>query len=208
MVSTMRNVHGQVSEARSRLLSTATRIFYTEGIHSVGIDRIVAEAKVTRATLYRHFPGKDDLIVSYLQEADQAVRNQVDAIIARGLPAPDTLRAVAVSIAEGIRSPGFRGCAFLNAAAEYPDPAHPVHKAVLAHRKWFAHTITELLARIGAAPAEPAARHVVMLRDGAMATGCLADPEPICETFLQGVEGLLRHHAAAMPSPGAGTAKA
>ena len=202
----MMNVRGQVSEARSRLLSTATRIFYTEGIHSVGIDRIVAEAKVTRATLYRHFPGKDDLIVCYLQEADQAIRSQVGTIVARRLPAPETLRAIARSIAEGIQSPGFRGCAFLNAAAEYPDPAHPVHKAVLAHRQWFSHTITEVLARIGNAPAEPAARHVVMLRDGAMATGCLSDPEPICETFLQGVEALLQLHAAS--SPGADTAQA
>lgn len=185
-----------VSEARLRLLATATRIFYTEGIHAVGIDRIVAEAKVTRATLYRHFASKDDLIVCYLQEADQAIRRQVDDIVARELPALDTLRAIATYIAEGIRTPGFRGCAFLNAAAEYPDPTHPVHKAVLAHRQWFSRTITEQLARVGSAPAEPAARQFVMLRDGAMATGCLHDPEPICETFLQGVEGLLQLRAA------------
>jgi AcrR family transcriptional regulator len=190
------NAHGQVSEARSRLLSTATRLFYTEGIRAVGVDRIVAEAKVTRATLYRHFPGKDDLIVGYLREADLAIRGQVAAITARGLPAADTLRAIAGSIADGIRSPGFRGCAFLNAAAEYPDPAHPVHQAVLAHREWFSDTVTEVLARVGDAPAEPAARHFVLLRDGAMATGCLSDPDPICETFLQGVEGLLRLHMA------------
>jgi AcrR family transcriptional regulator len=192
----MTNAHGQVSEARSRLLGTATRLFYTEGIRAVGVDRIVAEAKVTRATLYRHFPGKDDLIVGYLREADLAIRGQVAAITARGLPAADTLRAIAGSIADGIRSPGFRGCAFLNAAAEYPDPAHPVHQAVLAHREWFSDTVTEVLARVGDAPAEPAARHFVLLRDGAMATGCLSDPDPICDTFLQGVEGLLRLHMA------------
>ncbi|QFU90062.1 TetR/AcrR family transcriptional regulator [Amycolatopsis sp. YIM 10] len=180
------------SEARSRLLATATRLFYTEGIHAVGIDRIVAEAKVTRATLYRHFPGKDDLIVSYLREADQAIRRDVDAAVARDLPAPETLMAIAEGIAGGIRSPGFRGCAFLNAAAEYPDPAHPVHQAVLAHRQWFSNAITEVLSRIGDAPAEPAARHFVLLRDGAMATGCLSDPAPICESFLHGVQDLLR----------------
>ncbi|GAB3745515.1 TetR/AcrR family transcriptional regulator [Amycolatopsis oliviviridis] len=186
------------SGARSKLLTTATRLFYTEGIRSVGIDRIVVEAKVTRATLYRHFPGKDDLIVYYLQEADQALRGQADAILARGLPAPDTLRAIAESIAEGIRSPGFRGCAFLNAAAEYPDPVHPVHQAVLAHREWFSGVITEVLASAGDAPVERAARRFVLLRDGAMATGCLSDPDPICETFLQGVEDLLRLHFAAV----------
>jgi AcrR family transcriptional regulator len=178
------------SEARSRLLSTATRIFYTEGIHSVGIDRIVAEAQVTRATLYRHFPGKEELVLAYLNEVDLAMRAQADAA-ATAEPA-ETLRAIAQGIAQGIRSAGFRGCAFLNAAAEYSDPGHPVHQAVLAHRQWFLETVTDLMTRVSETSAEPAARHFVMLRDGAMAAGCLSDPEPVCETFLRGVEGLLR----------------
>ena len=61
-----------MSEARARLLSTASRLFYAEGLHSVGIDRIIATAGVTRATLYRHFPSKDDLVVAYLTQADEA----------------------------------------------------------------------------------------------------------------------------------------
>ncbi len=186
---------GRPSEARSRLLGTATRIFYAEGIHSVGIDRIVAEARVTRATLYRHFPGKEDLVLAYLGEVDQATRAQVDAAVQRGLGPIDTLRALSESIAQNIQSPGFRGCAFLNAAAEYSDPDHPVNKAVIAHRQWFLDTVTDLLARIGETPAELAARHYVMLRDGAMAAGCLFDPKLVCETFLRGVDGLLQAHA-------------
>ncbi|MEO3743428.1 TetR/AcrR family transcriptional regulator [Plantactinospora sp. B5E13] len=188
------------SEARQRLLDTATRIFYGEGIHSVGVDRIIAEAKVTRATFYRHFPGKEDLVVAYLQAADQAIRDQVETAVTAGVPAPDALRAVAESIAHGIRSANFRGCAFLNAVAEYPDPDHPVHQAVLAHRQWFLDTINTLMASIQKAEAEPAAQHFVMLRDGAMAAGCLFDPDLICETFLRGVEGLIRTHAARQPS--------
>lgn len=189
-------VGARVSEARDRLLGTASRLFYTEGLHSVGIDRIVAEARVTRATLYRHFPGKDDLVVAYLTGADTVIRGQVDAARARGGAPVDVVRAVAETIAAGIRTPGFRGCAFLNAAAEYPDPAHPVHQAVLAHREWFLRTVTDLLAAVGETPPEPAARHFVMLRDGAMAAGCLTDPEPVCATFLLGVEGLLAHRNA------------
>jgi AcrR family transcriptional regulator len=187
------NARGQVSEARSRLLETATRLFYTEGIHSVGIDRIVAEAKVTRATLYRHFPGKEELVVAYLQAVHQVERDQVDKVLGGDQPAADTLRAIAKSIASGIQSAGFRGCAFLNAVAEYPDPEHPVHKAVLAHREWFLRTITDLLARVGETPPELAGRHFVMLRDGAMAEGCLSDPVEVCDTFLQGVDGILQH---------------
>ncbi|MFE6162319.1 TetR/AcrR family transcriptional regulator [Streptomyces sp. NPDC056486] len=182
---------GSTSEARSRLLGTATRIFYAEGIHSVGVDRIIAEAQVTRATLYRHFKGKEELILAYLQQADHGIRAQVAAVVAEGGPAADTVRAVGRSIAESIQYSGFRGCAFLNAVAEYPDPAHPVHQAVLAHRQWFLETVTQLLAQAGRTPADAAGRHFVMLRDGAMAAGCLFDPTLISETLLHGIEGIL-----------------
>ncbi|TDC39775.1 TetR/AcrR family transcriptional regulator [Micromonospora sp. 15K316] len=188
------------SEARLRLLGAASRIFYAEGIHSVGVDRIVAEANVTRATFYRHFPGKEDLVLAYLRGVDQAIRSQVEVAVAVGLPAGDAVRAVAASIAESIQSSGFRGCAFLNAVAEYPDPDHPVHQAVLAHRQWFLDAVTALMARIDKTSAESAAQHFVMLRDGAMAAGCLFDPTVICETFLRGVDGLVQAHAARQPS--------
>ena len=190
------------SEARLRLLTTASRIFYAEGIHAIGVDRIVAEAKVTRATFYRHFPGKEDLVLAYLQGADQAVRGQVEAAGAGGGSPAEVVRAVAAAIAEGIRSPGFRGCAFLNAVAEYPDPGHPVHRLVLEHRQWFLETINTLMARIEQEKAEPAAQHFVMLRDGAMAAGCLFDPALICDTFLRGVDGLVETHGARhQPAP-------
>ncbi|MEY9484291.1 AcrR family transcriptional regulator [Streptomyces calvus] len=194
---------GSTSEARARLLSTATKIFYAEGIHSVGVDRIIAEAQVTRATLYRHFSGKEELVLAYLDQADRGIRAQTAAAEASSESAPDKVRAVSRSIAEGIRSPGFRGCAFLNAVAEYPDPAHPIHQAVLAHRQWFLDTVTELLARAGCEPADAAGRHLVMLRDGAMAAGCLFDPQLVCDTFLQGVEGLLQARTASAPAPSA-----
>lgn len=179
------------SEARSRLLNTALRIFYAEGIHAVGIDRIVEEAQVTRATLYRHFLGKEELVVAYLTEVDGAMRAHASAAASRGSSPADTLRGLAQAIAQGIRSPEFRGCAFLNAAAEYPDADHPVHQAVLAHRQWFQDTVTSLFTQISESSAEPAARHFVMLRDGAMAAGCLSDADLVCETFLRGVDGLL-----------------
>jgi AcrR family transcriptional regulator len=187
---------GSTSAARARLLGTATKVFYAEGIHSVGVDRIIAEAQVTRATLYRHFTGKEDLVLAYLDLADQGIRTGVEAALAGGQPAADTVRTVGRFITAGIQSPGFRGCAFLNAVAEYPDPSHPVHRAVLAHRQWFLDTVTGLLARIGDDPADEAGRHLVMLRDGAMTAGCLFDPELISETFHLGIEGILRARGA------------
>ncbi|GAA2865711.1 TetR/AcrR family transcriptional regulator [Pseudonocardia halophobica] len=186
-----RSVSARPSEARSRLLDTASRIFYADGLHTVPVDRILAEANTTRATFYRHFPGKEDLVVAYLEGADRHLRDRLGETQAARRSAEEAVRAIAADIAADIRMPGFRGCAFLNAAAEYPDPAHPVHRRVVAHREWFLSALSDLFARIGDRLAEPAARHFVMLRDGAMAAGCLSEPAAVCKTFLDGVEGLL-----------------
>lgn len=182
-----------MSEARARLLRTASELFYAEGLHSVGIDRIVATAGVTRATLYRHFPSKDDLVVAYLTQAHDALQSRAEAAGGEGVSPADVVRSVGRAIADDLQGSGFRGCAFLNAAAEYPDPVHPVHQAVIMHRDWFLAAVTELMNAAGLNKPESAARHFVMLRDGAMAAGCLADPKPIAETFLLGVDGLLTH---------------
>ena len=186
-----RGARGRPSEARSRLLGTASRIFYAEGLHSVGVDRIITEAGTTRATFYRHFPGKEDLVVSYLEEADRTLRERCAAARASTGSAEDALRAVAADIAADIRREGFRGCAFLNAAAEYPDAAHPVRRRIAEHRDWFLGGVTDLLGQVGHGSGGPAGRHFVMLRDGAMVAGCLSDPDAVCTTFLDGVEGLL-----------------
>jgi AcrR family transcriptional regulator len=186
----------RVSEARERLLRTAGQLFYTEGIHTVGVDRLVAESKITNATFYRHFRSKEDLAVAYIEGVDQAIRTQIGSLMAADVPADSILRGIGASLVEQIRSPGYRGCAFLNAAAEFPEPDHPVHRAVVLHRDWFLQTITGLFAQITTAEAEHAGRHFVMLRDGAMSAGYLGDPVLAGETLLRGIEGLLRIHTA------------
>jgi len=188
------------SEARQRLLGTAIQIFYADGIHSVGVDRIIAEAKVTRATFYRHFPSKDDLVVTYLQEVHGMERGAITAAIAAHSTAAESLLAIADTIAANIQRPGFRGCAFLNAAAEFPDEQHPVHQEIIAHRQWFLNTLTTLMAQVAEDSSDAAARHFVMLRDGAMAAGCLFDPALVTETFLRGIEGLVRIHGQRRPA--------
>ncbi|CAM5723199.1 TetR family transcriptional regulator OS=Streptomyces fumanus OX=67302 GN=GCM10018772_71190 PE=4 SV=1 [Streptomyces fumanus] len=101
------------------------------------------------------------------------------------------------AITAGIRSPGFRGCAFLNAAAEYPDPEHPVHQAPRLTGSGSSRRSRSCWPETGSAPAGPAGRHLVMLRDGAMASRSPPlDPRLVCEMFLQGVEGILQARAA------------
>ncbi|MFE7790049.1 TetR/AcrR family transcriptional regulator [Streptomyces sp. NPDC057460] len=196
MTQTEAGTGKRVSEARERLLRTAGQLFYAEGIHTVGVDRLVTEAKVTNATFYRHFRSKEDLAVAYIGSVDQAIRTQIGALMAADAPTDGILRGIGASLVEQIRSPGYRGCAFLNAAAEFPAPDHPVHRAVVQHREWFLQTITGLFAEITDASAEHAGRHFVMLRDGAMSAGYLGDPVLAGETLLRGIEGLLRVHTA------------
>jgi AcrR family transcriptional regulator len=181
------------SEARERLLRTASALFYAKGINAVGVDEILSEARVTRATFYRHFPSKDDLIVAYLKAADEHIRAQVHAITERRQTAEDTIRAIAGSIVGQIKSPGFRGCAFLNAAAEFPDPNSRVQHVVLGHRAWFQGVMQAELERLRQEPSEAGAQFFVLIRDGAMAAGCLANRDAVCEAFMRGVDAMLTY---------------
>ena len=120
---------------KDRLLTTASRLFYAEGIHAVGVERLVSEASVTRATFYRHYPTKDDLVAAYLTEASRHIREAVDAARA-GKPPREALAAALAVVGDATCGEDFRGCQFLNAAAEYPDPAHPVRAVIDDHRQF------------------------------------------------------------------------
>jgi AcrR family transcriptional regulator len=190
------------SEARDRLLRTASAIFYAKGINAVGVEEIVSQARVTRATFYRHFPSKDDLIVAYLRATDEQIRVRVRAITERGQPAGDTIRAIAGWIVDQIKGSDFRGCAFLNAAAEFPDADSRVQHAVLEHRAWLQRVMQDELERLRQEPSEAGAQFFVMIRDGAMAAGRLANRDAVCDAFMRGVEAMLTYRPIADPTDG------
>jgi AcrR family transcriptional regulator len=179
------------SVARERLLTTAAGLFYAEGIGSVGVSRIVAESKVTLATLYRHFPGKQDLVVAYLQRVHDAVAAQASAAT-DGLEDRELVRAIGAAVADEIGRPGFRGCAFVNAASEFEDPDSPVRHVIAEHRRWYYELVRRGFAQAGHTRPGNAARHFLMLRDGAMTAGYLDGVTIARRTFSRGVEGLLK----------------
>lgn len=124
------------SPARERLIDTATRLFYEEGIHAVGVDRVIAEAGVTRATLYKQFGGKENLVLAYLANEDEMLRAMFAAAgAAAGTDPDELLSAVVDGIAADIRDRHTRGCPFINAAAEYPDAAGAVRQLIGEHRE-------------------------------------------------------------------------
>ena len=181
----------KISEPRERLLSTAAEIFYTSGIRSIGVERIIAAAGVTKATFYRHFPSKEDLVLAYLRAQDEAIRGHLEAAVP-GTDPKELLRVVGAGIAQELCRPGFRGCAFINAAAEYPDPDGPVRRLVLEHRTWFHDYMVEALARAGHLRPQSAADHYALMRDGAMVQGYLSDPAVAGDVLRRGIEGVIR----------------
>lgn len=179
------------SAARERLLRTATGLFYGEGIHAVGVDRIVAEAGVTRATFYRHFPGKEDLVEAYVGVEDASIRALFDAARS-GTDDPRALAAAVVDgIAEDVARHHTRGCPFINAAAEYPDAGSPVRVAVHRHREWFRGTLEEVARGLGADDPEAVAGQLVLLRDAAMVGGYLDGWPRVRDVFVASARGAL-----------------
>lgn len=163
--------------ARRRILDTAGALFYAEGIRAVGIDRIIAEAEVAKATFYHHFPAKDDLVCAYLDEQSGLQRAAAEQVRqAAGTSAGEAILTVFDAIGEIGCGPGFRGCAFVNAAAEYPDPGHPVRRVVARHRAWFRELLRDLLTAAGHPDPEGAAGMLVLLRDGLVVGAALDDP--------------------------------
>jgi len=161
---------------RERILDAADELFYARGLHAVGIDEIVARSGTAKTTLYAHFPSKDDLIASYLQRRSDEWRLYLNEELARrgGTPV-ERIDAVFAVLGEGCASPGFRGCPFINAAAEYPDPAHPGRVVADAHRQWVRDLLAGLAAEAGAAEPDALAGRLILLYDAAM-VGAQFDP--------------------------------
>jgi AcrR family transcriptional regulator len=179
------------SEARERLLSTASQLFYSEGITSVGVDRIVAEGHTTLATFYRHFPSKQDLVINYLEAVHDAIAEEIAAATTQ-VQGPEDVRALGEQVVSELGQKGFRGCAFINAASEYEDPDSPVRQVIASHRHWYYHAVRRAFDNAGHSHPGNAARHFLMLRDGAMTGGSLDSSVTAKRTFTRGVEGLLR----------------
>lgn len=179
--------------ARERLVEVASRLFYAEGVHAVGVDRVIAEASVAKATLYAHFASKDELVAAYLERQSTwwaaAVNERADTD-------GDRLAAVLAPfdvLADRAASPGYRGCPFINAAAEFPGPG-PVADQISRHRQRVRDTFADLIG--GTSQNRDLIDILVALYDGAMA-GAYLDRDPrIVRTARQAGEILLRRATA------------
>ena len=179
---------------RERLIEAATDLFYAHGLRAVSADKIIERVGTTKVTFYRHFRTKDDLVVTYLEGRAALERQGVTGAIEQAGGDVDTaLRLISEALDSVACSPGFRGCPFINAAAEYPDPASPVRQVIDAHRTWWTKTFEQLVAPLGLPAPAAVADDLMVLRDGAMVAGYLGDPSAAAGSFLRGCQAILRH---------------
>lgn len=165
---------------RDRILAVANDLFYAHGIRATSADRIIDEVGITKVTFYRHFRTKGELVVAYLAAQSAAEQAWVSSMHTAGDPV-GSLRALAAGIGAAGCQPGFRGCAFINAAAEFPDPDDPVRAAVDAHRDWFYRVFVSIAADAEASDPQSVGRQLMLLRDGAMVSGYLNDATTLAE---------------------------
>jgi AcrR family transcriptional regulator len=155
--------------ARERILATAADLFYEHGFHAVGIDLVIERAGVAKTTLYRHFASKDDLIVAYLERANEQFWAWFDSSLDENRPARDQLLAVFDATRKLAVGPGCLGCAFQVTAAEFPAADHPGHRTALAHKQAVRASLRALAADAGATDPSRLADALLLLMDGAFA---------------------------------------
>jgi AcrR family transcriptional regulator len=120
---------GEPKDPRTRILEAAGRLFYTEGVRATGTEKIMAESGVAKATFYRHFNSKDNLVLAYLEDRDRQLWDYVNA----PQPPRDIFSALQ-KLERSMNAPGVIGCPFLRVASEFPDTAHPFHQHVIAQK--------------------------------------------------------------------------
>ncbi|CAL9319986.1 TetR/AcrR family transcriptional regulator [Streptomyces sp. R02] len=162
-----------LTPAGRRIVDAAEELFYERGITAVGVDLIAEQSGVTKRTLYNRFGSKDNLVAEYLAERDRRWRSAVRAAVDASGAAEEAVTAPF----EALRSwttTYTRGCAFLNALAELPDPRHPGHRVAAEQKRWLLGLFEELAAAAGCHGPATLATRLFVLHEGAVATAPLS----------------------------------
>jgi AcrR family transcriptional regulator len=178
--------------AAERILHTASEMFYRKGIRAVGVDAISAEAGVTKKTLYEKYGSKDELVAAYLRARDERWRNWlVEFVERRGGSATERLLSTFDVLGEWMERENYRGCGFVNAAAEFPDADHPARVVVLEQKRWMRGYLVELATEAGAEDPEDLAERLLILHEGATVASSLGVAAEAVQKAKQTAEGLV-----------------
>jgi AcrR family transcriptional regulator len=179
-------------DARERLLDAADRLFYRCGLHASGIDTVIAEAGVAKMTLYSHFKSKDELIAAYLRRRGERTRAWLATRTEHHAASGDWLAAFFAALKEWFASDEFRGCAFINASAELPQPGHPGRAAIAEHEHAMGAFVTDVLRKAGVPDPTAAVPAILLLVNGAIVSVANGSGPEVADVALSAAKTLLR----------------
>lgn len=165
------------ADPRTRLLETAYALFSRDGIHAVGIDRIIAEAGVAKMTLYRHFASKTELVLAFLELRDQRwTHGWLEVEIERRAGTPEERLVALFDALDGwFRRPNFESCSFMRTLLEVPDESDPIHQATVNHLDTIQKMIARHARQAGITHPRDAASQLQILMMGAIVSATRGD---------------------------------
>jgi AcrR family transcriptional regulator len=177
--------------ARERLLAAADELFYTEGVHVVGVDRVVERAGVAKASLYSIFGSKDELVRTYLEKHFRRRQRHIERVLSRYDTPRERLLGVFADVEEALAGSEFRGCRFINASAE-ARPGDASEIVADEYRAWLRSLFTDLARAAGASDAELFGGQLALLYDGAAVAARMdRDRGAAASALVSAVEALL-----------------
>lgn len=164
----MKTVGTDEPDTATRVLATASRLFYEHGVRAVGVEWIVSESGIAKTSLYRHFQTKDDLVAAFLEREDREFWTQWDEVVhaVAGEPMRE-LMALLDWIGQRVGRNGYRGCPQINVAAEFSNPDHPARKIRARHKAEMFERLRVLIKRTGTKQPDDVAHQIALLIDGA-----------------------------------------
>lgn len=181
---------------RLRLVYVAIELIYRHGFQAVGVDQVIAAAGVSKTTFYKHFESRDDLLVAAIQQREEweskAFQTAVDRLANREPRA--SLLAVFDVLDTWFNSPDFKGCQFINAAAEFPNVHDPVHAVAAAHKRRHREEFCGLAREAGAADPEAFADQYAALVEGTFILRQVHGRNDAARVVRPAVEVLMEKH--------------
>lgn len=154
---------------RAELIRKSLDLFYRNGFHATGMDLVAAETGVSKTSIYKHFRSKEELILAVLQLRDEDFRGWLYSRLEALADTPrGQLAALFDALEEWFKQPGFQGCMFIKASAEYQSIQDPINMQSAEHIRLLQVHFTDLAARAGAREPEKLARQLMILKEGAV----------------------------------------
>ncbi|MCW2929777.1 MAG: TetR family transcriptional regulator [Actinomycetia bacterium] len=186
--------------ARDRLLAAAEDLFYAEGVQSVGIDRVIEHAGVAKASLYRAFRSKEELVAAYLEARHRTILAELNEAVAGEHEPRARLLAVFDSLARRSRRPSSNGCAFARASAE-PSAGAKVLEETASYRHDVRSLLTDLSAEAGAPDAAQLGTQLFLLYHGGSVIVTSSQQADLLPALRSAAEALIDAALAASPRP-------